>query len=146
MGTTFSEFEQEKDILIECLMKKESNRIINQFLKTSVSEEEKDKLIEFVMQEDKKKHTFLHAVSVKGKEEVVKLDKNSTILHFASHEGHEEIVKLLLNTFGEEEKDKLIEYVMQEDYKKYTALHNASKQGYEGIVKLLLNAFSEEEK
>ena len=60
--------------------------------------------------------------------------------------GHEGIVKLLLNAFGEEQKDKLIEYVMKEDDQKYTALHDAAYNGHEGIVKLLLNAFNEEEK
>merc|ERR1712034_254206 len=141
---TFSEFKKEKDILIECLMKEEDNRIINRLLKT-FSEEEKDKFIEFVMKEDKKKRTFLHFATNKAKKNL-NLDKKQTILHFASHEGHKEIIKLLLNIFGEEEKDKLIEYVMKEDYKKYTALHFASHEGHEEIVSLLLNQFYEEKK
>merc|ERR1711925_31942 len=60
--------------------------------------------------------------------------------------GHEEIVKLLLNTFNEDEKDKLIEYVMKEDNINHTALHFASFMGHEEIVKLLLNTFNEDEK
>ena len=53
----------------------------------------------------------------------------------------------MLNAFGEEEKKKLIEYVMKKDYNnKATALHYASQNGYEGIVKLLLDQFSEKEK
>merc|ERR1712034_221933 len=74
-----------------------------------------------------------------GKEED---DKKFTALHMASKKGHEEIVKLLLNTFNaEDEKDKLIEYVMKEDNINHTALHFASFMGHEEIVKLLLKTF-----
>ena len=41
------------------------------------------------------------------------MTKKSTALHIASHKGHEGIVKLLLNAFSEEEKNKLIEFVMK---------------------------------
>merc|ERR1712034_305278 len=67
-------------------------------------------------------------------------DENMT----ASNTGNEEIVKLLLDTFNEEKKDQLIEYVMKENDFQSTALHHASLRGHEGIVKLLLNTFNEE--
>ena len=50
----------------------------------------------------------------------------------------------MLNVFSEEKQDKLIEYVMKENYDKNTALHYAARNRHEEIVKLLLNAFSEE--
>merc|ERR1712034_100560 len=46
--------------------------------------------------------------------------------------------------FGEDKKDKLIEYVMKEDQNKRTPLLIAVGNDDEEIVKLLLNAFSEE--
>merc|ERR1712034_285231 len=45
--------------------------------------------------------------------------------------------------FGEEEKEKLIEYVMKEDDDNYTALHYASVDGHEEIIFLLLNTFGQ---
>jgi len=64
----------------------------------------------------------------------------------ASLGGHVKIVELLLNTFHEEEKDKLIEFMMKEDNINHTALHLSSLKGHEKIVELLLNIFNEEEK
>jgi len=51
----------------------------------------------------------------------------------------------LLDAFSED-KDKLIDYVMKGDERKFTVLHYAARVGGEGIVKLLLDVFSEEEK
>jgi len=56
--------------------------------------------------------------------------------------GHVGIVKLLLNAFSENERDKLIEYVMKENQYKCTSLHFAVYQEDKGIV----DALSEEEK
>jgi ankyrin repeat protein len=67
-------------------------------------------------------------------------ENNDTALHFVAYNGYEDMVNLLLNTFSaEEEKDKLIEYVMKENDDKCTALHYASVNGHEEIVKLLLH-------
>ena len=50
------------------------------------------------------------------------------MLHLATWNGDEKIVHALLNIFRKEEKDELIEFVMQQDKKKLTALHIATKK------------------
>merc|ERR1711925_11759 len=74
-----------------------------------------------------------------------KNEENHTALHFASHNGHENIVQLLLNVFNEEEKYKLIEYVMKKNEENHTSLHYASQNGHENIVNFLLNVFGKED-
>lgn len=46
-----------------------------------------------------------------------------------------------MNVFGKEEKEKLIEFLMQGDISKCTALHRAAQTGHEGIVNSLLKVF-----
>jgi len=127
---------EEKNKLIECVMKK--NKLNDTALHYLVSEghegiikllnafgeEEKDKLIQYVMKENENKRTALMV---------------------AAHQRHEEIAKLLLKVFSEKEKDKLIEYVMKEDVYKYTSLHHATSNRHEEIVKLLLDVFGKED-
>merc|ERR1712034_89472 len=127
------------------------------------TEEYKEKLIEYVMKENKFKNTALHYASKYEYEEIVRLllnvsSKQESIeyvmkenqdkeraLHYASHE--KKIATLLLNTFSDEEKEKLIEHLImkQNKYKKKTALHHASKYGHEEIVKLILNVLGKED-
>jgi len=76
----------------------------------------------------------------------MKEDKgNRMVLYYAACNGQEGIVKLLLNAFGKEKQDKLIECVMNENKRKYTALHYAASNRAEETVNLLLNVFGKNE-
>jgi len=129
--------------------------------------EEKDKLIQFVMKENENNVTALLLATKYGYEEIVKLlldifgeneqDKliaylmkeyhnNCTVLIVAAHNGYEGIVKLFLDVFSEGQKDKLIEYVKKENKIAYdTVLHIAASDRLEETVKLLLNVFGKDE-
>jgi len=72
-----------------------------------------------------------------------------TDLQHALQDGDEKTAHNLLNHFVEKEKEKLIEYLMEEDHcgdNFQTFLHEASKNGKEKIVKLILNTFTDEKK
>jgi len=101
------------------------------------------KVIEYVMKEDQNKNTALHFASLNGHQEIVTLLLNA--FGKASLNGHWKIGKSQLKPFSEEEKDKLIEYVMKENDQKYTALHFSAAKGYQEIVKLLFKPFISEE-
>ena len=62
----------------------------------------------------------------------------NTVLHFTPNL---EIIKLLLNVFGKENKQNLIEFLMIENEHKETALHRASSKEDVEVIKLLFNTF-----
>lgn len=51
----------------------------------------------------------------------------------------------MLSVFGEEEKVKLFEFLMQEDKDEDTAIHLASDMEHEGIVIFLLTEFGKQD-
>jgi len=135
----------------------EKNIQLNNFLmeeeKYSVfaKEENKEKRIQFLMKDVN--YTALHFASKNEHEKIVKLlldklsKKNKELLLEYKPNRNGKIVKLLFNVFVlEESKEKLIEFLMQEDKNKKTILHHASECGDGEIVKILLNAFDEKYK
>jgi len=121
--------DKEKYAAVLLAIQKANKEIVNSLL-NDFSEDEKQKLTEYLIKEDK--------------------NKKNTVFYFAIRNGY------MLNRFGKEENDTLIvgeeykndliAYVVQEDEWKSTFLHYASYLGHEQNVKLLLNVFCEEKK
>ena len=157
----------EKNITALHLASHKGNQTIVKLLLNVFSEAKKDKLIEYVMKENQFKKTALHYAAHSGGQEAIgnflpnifeKRKKQDQFIEYlmkknrVHHETlnakkeNDEIVQLLLNVFGKEEEEKLIEYLMLGDENKHTALHMASCRGNQKIVELLLNVFKEEKK
>jgi ankyrin repeat protein len=147
-----NKFSEEKDKLIEYVMKENEKKFTALHYAASVEHEgivkllldafseDKDKLIDYVMKGDEFGRTILHRTA----------ETQSNYLSVEVRNIHKdrsknvEMVQFLFELF--DDKDKLIEYMMQEDESKNTALHLAVGDENKELVKLLLNQFGEDER
>jgi len=157
---------EEKIKSLHIALQKGNEKLVKSVLK-EFNEEEQEKLIEFVIdifsriQYSRIYHFFRFLEIIKKNQPSI--EEKITSLHNAVEQKNEEFVNSVLNEFNEEEKGKLIEFLMQQQdpyayeetdlrvgsingHKKETALHIASYNGSEQIVNSLLNIFDKEDK
>jgi len=153
LGTKNISLENDKDRWIEYVMKPNENRqtplylavrkkdqqMVDSLLKL-FGKDDKKKFIDYVMKGDEFGRTILHRTA----------ETQSNYLSVEVRNIHKdrsknvEMVQFLFELF--DDKDKLIEYMMQEDESKNTALHHAVGDENKELVKLLLNQFGEDER